>query len=156
MVNATLWYKINASESLGQVPATQKIEFNDDDAVLQEYVFPWSNNIKQKAIVNQGQERRLALEDTGLQSLVISIRGYISTSQTTKVNNLFDFMKIQQVTDNLPFGRMSIYMPNFPNLTIEADANEGLAIGPQSVIKPNFAAKSYDFILFLYYGGKFG
>lgn len=155
MPNITLWQKNLASDTLGGVPASRKILFDDDKAVLHDYDWTGGNNIKQIKNPNDGSVRIINVEDVGFDGLTPSLTGYIKATETQKADNLFAFLKVQQITINLPFGRFAVDNPNGPKMSIESDATKGLSIGQRYSIIWNKTNKSYDFILPIIFGGTF-
>lgn len=153
--NLTFWYKILATDTLGSVPAAQKILFDDDNAVLHDYSWQGGNNIKQIKNPNDGSSRIINVEDVGFDGLLTPLVGYIKVTETTKATNLFAFLKIQQITTNLPFGRFAIDNPNGPLMSIESNVTKGLSIGQGYSIIWNKTNKSYDFNLPIIFGGTF-
>lgn len=81
--------------------------------------------------------------------------GYIQATKIQEVNNLFAFLVLPQVTENMLNGIFSITVPNLSKVGIEADATKGLGIGPGSTITANHKNKSYDFHLEMFFGGTF-
>lgn len=155
MANITIWYKTSAGQSLGSVPASQKILFDTDKKVVHLYQWsPFGTNIKKTQSPNREGTRISNVEDAGFDGIDMMIIGYVMADQTQEVSNLFSFMKILQTPDALPFGRFCIDNPNGPAMTIEANATKGLSIRTPQV-KWNQTAKSYDFTFPMIFGGTF-
>ena len=155
LANITLWQKNLPGDTLGGVPSNRKILFDDDNAVLRAYSWTGGNNIKQIKNPNDGSARIINVEDVGFDGLTPSLIGYIRATETVKADNLFAFLKVQQITTNLPFGRFAIDNPNGPKMTIESDATKGFSIGQGYSIIWNATDKSYDFTLPIIFGGTF-
>ncbi len=155
MANATLWYKVNVSDTLGGVPAGQKISFNDTTIVLRDYQWDWDNNVKQTSNPNDTGQRIINVIDNGFLGLRAILTGVIKASEIVPSDNLFLFLQVLQTPDALQFGRFCIDNPNGPKMSFVSDATKGLAIGPGTKIKYNQTNKSYDFTYVLYFGGKF-
>jgi len=97
----------------------------------------------------------MTLTDNGLKAFIIPLEGYINEDQIQARDNLFDFIKLQQVSNNLPFGRFSITHPTLTKLGFLSSDTRGLGIGPQSFIKGDTKGKSYIFKFNMYFGGTF-
>ena len=106
MTNATLWYKVNPSDTLGTVPNSQKIQFNGNTIVMKSLTFTPDIKLKQTGNTNSGQ-RRVTLTDNGSGGTHTVIMLEILSTETQAVDNIFDFIDIPQVTDELLNGIFS-------------------------------------------------
>ena len=154
MTNATLWYKVNPSDTLGGVPNSQKIQFNNKTIVMKSLTYTPDIKLKQVSNTNSG-ERRSTLTDNGSGGVYILIILEIESTETQAVDNIFDFINTPQVTDNLLNGVFSFDYPTLPKFTIESGITKGLGIGPQSNIKAKVSNKKGSYIceIHLYSGG---
>lgn len=154
MTNATLWYKISPSETLETVPDSQKIQFNDNTILLHNLTFIPDIKLKQTPNTNSGI-RRSTLTDNGSGGIHIVLLMEIQSTETQAVDNIFDFITIPQVTDDLINGIFSLDHPTLSKFTIEADTTKGLGIGPATNIKSKTSNKKGSYIceIHLYSGG---
>ena len=144
-MSLTLWYKNVGTDSLGTVPATQKIVFEGESKGIEMYEWSdWQNNIKATSNSNRTGVRNVNMEDAGFEGIVIMLKGEIKTSAPVQdQDNLFAFLKILQTTDGLPGGRFCIDNPNGPRMSITATKtgidgatkSQGLAISRGSSIR---------------------
>ena len=155
MANITFWYKVAPGDTLGTVPAAQKILFDTKDRVIKEYKWQWGNIIKATPNVNRTGVRSVAVEDAGWDGIPITFTGWIRATETTEADNLFNFIDILQTPTALPFGRFSIDNPNGPKMTIESNATQGISISKPADITWNPTDKAYDFNFPLVYAGTF-
>lgn len=154
MTNATLWYKVNPSDTLGTIPSSQKIQFNDNTILMKSLTYTPDIKLKQTPNTNSGT-RRATLTDNGSGGVHIVIMLEIESTETQAVNNIFDFIDIPQVTDALINGVFSFDFPTLPKFTIESGTTKGLGIGPQTNIKAKTSNKKGSYIceIHLYSGG---
>jgi len=155
MSNITLWYKTAPSETLGSVPAVQKILFDGETKGIELYDWTdWQNNIKATNNSNRTGVRSVNMEDAGFDGVKVILKGTIHIAAPSQDQiNLFIFLKILQTSDALPQGIFSIDNPNGSLMTIEATATKGLSITRGSSVKFNSTNKSYDFTYNMIYGG---
>lgn len=94
-------------------------------------------------------------QDNGFTGFVLPLLGYIKATETIEADNLFNFLKVKQMTDNFPHGIFNIDNPNGPKMSFESNTSKGLSVGSISEIKWNATNKSYDFDFLLLFAGTF-
>ena len=151
----TLWYKNLPADTLGSATAAEKIVFgNSDHVAVDLYSWPkYDTNIKLSSNDNRIGVRNVTDEDAGFNGVNLMLKGHIGVAETQEVTNLFNFIKLLQVTEDLPGGRFSIKTTNFLAMDIEADSVSGICIQPTTIVA-NFTNKSYDFEMPLVWAGQ--
>lgn len=152
MVNATLWYANTDGQTHLTVPSQQRIVFNSSG---NKYFAPidhdYFNNIKQIPNPQNLGVRQINVTENGLKDANYPVAGFIKISDIDH-EKLVDFMQVEQITTNLPFGRFGIDYPNLPKLSFIPTLTKGLAIGPVH-FHHNSTNKTLEFTYTMLFGG---
>jgi len=154
MVNATLYYKNTPGESPGSIPAGRRIDFESNSTkFLEPMKRNYFNNIKQTPNPQNAGARVINVTENGLKDLNFPLRGTIKVADSD-YEKLFDFPVIEQITDDLPFGRFGITYPHASKFSFEPNATKGLSIGTD-VLEHNSVNLSVEFNYTMLFGGTF-
>jgi len=154
MVNATVYYKNTPGETPGSIPAGRRIDFESTgNKMFAPLKLNYFNNIKQIPNPQNAGVRQINVTENGLKDANYPFGGFIKIVDPDH-EKLFDFPIVEQITEDMPFGRFGITYPHLPKLSFEPNATKGLSIGT-NVLEHNSTNLSLEFTWTMLFGGKF-
>ena len=168
MVNAVLFYRTDSTltssvNTLLSNNASQCLEYDAPDNILEALNESYSNRINQQVSVNSEGNRQIFIRDDGLASRTITISGIIK-KLSTDIDKLKKFRILQQTTTNLVHGIFGIRIGNAE--FFEIDPQKDVTSGGSTVIGRGLMIKDmkigytgnqkvrYGFTITLSFGGK--
>ncbi len=165
MANAIIYYRTDSPDT--KTTNTTPIDYSDPQnlpvAQILEFVFPddimegvretYQNNIKTSPVPNQDGVRKLNVQENGLTSNSIVVRGVFKKNAGVGIQRLKDMRLVKQVDTYHQYGVFGIEIDNAPQFNIDPDDQKGLHIISTDIGYAGQAKTRYDFTITLGFGG---
>jgi len=164
MVNAVLFYRTESTltssvATLLSSNATQCLEYDAPDNILEGISESYSNRINEQVSVNSEGERQIFIRDDGMAGRTITLQGVIRKA-STDIPKLKSFRILEQTTSSLVHGRFGFKIGNADYFQVDPVADSGSNIGRGLMIKDMKIGYDgsrkirYGFSVTLAFGGK--
>ncbi len=163
MANAIIYYRTPTTRTVDTTPTDYSDPQNLPVAQILEFVFPddimegisesYQNNIKTSPVPNQDGVRKTNVQENGLSSNQITIRGVFKKNAGVGIQRMKDMRKLKQVDTYHQYGVFGIEIDNAPQFNIDPDNTKGLHIISTSMGYAGQNLTRYDFSITLGFGG---
>lgn len=158
MANAILYYRTPTTRTLDEIdpqnlPVAQIMEFVFPDDIMEGINESYQNNIKTSPVPNQDGVRKINMQENGLSSNQITIRGVFKKNAGVGIQRLKDMRKIKQVDTYHQYGIFGIEIDNAPEFNLDPTNEKGFHIISTSVGYAGQNLTRYDFSITLGFGG---
>lgn len=165
MANAILYYRTPTTRTIDgggapplyedpqNLPVTQILEFVFPDDIMEGVRETYQNNIKTSPVPNQDGVRKINVQENGLTSNSIVVRGVFKKNAGVGIQRLKDMRLVKQVDTYHQYGVFGIEIDTAPQFNIDPDDQKGLHIISTDIGYAGQAKTRYDFTITLGFGG---